>query len=163
MSNWGGYEYVYFKATMPTLERFILGGNRSSSETVENLLIGNTMPSLKYLDITNIKVTNIDLTGCIYLEELIASGSKLASVSLAEGCNIQRMVLPETLANLSLIALPKLTLSGLEFENSDNILTLRVENCDSLNGLDLLDTLLSSETNNLRYVRITNINKSDNG
>lgn len=163
MSNWGGYEYVYFNATMPTLERFILGGNRSSSETVGNLLIGNTMPSLKYLDITNIKVTNIDLTGCIYLEELIASGSKLASVSLAEGCNIQRMVLPETLANLSLIALPKLTLSGLEFENSDNILTLRVENCDSLNGLDLLDTLLSSETNNLRYVRITNINKSDNG
>lgn len=162
LSNWGGYEYIYFNATMPTLERLILGGNRKSSDTIESLLIANTAPSLKYLDITNIQITNVDLTGCIYLEELIATGSKLSSVALAEGCNINRMVLPSTFNNLSLIALPKLTLSGLEF-NNDSILRLRVEKCESLNGLELLDSILSSESNNLRYVRITDINKSGNG
>ena len=72
------------------------------------------------------------------------------------------MVLPSTFNNLSLIALPKLTLSGLEF-NNDSILRLRVEKCESLNGLELLDSILSSESNNLRYVRITDINKSGNG
>lgn len=162
LSNWGGYEYIYFTATMPTLERLILGGSRKSSDNIEALQIANTAPALRHLDITNIQVSNIDLTGCIYLEELIATGTKLTSVALAEGCNIQRMVLPSTFNNLSLIALPKLTVSGLEFDK-DSILRLRVEKCQNLNGLELLESILSSETNNLKYVRITDIDISGNG
>lgn len=162
LSNWGGYEYIYFNSTMPTLERLILGGHRKSSDTIETLQIATVAPALKYLDITNIQVSNIDLTGCIYLEELIATGTKLSSVSLAEGCNIQKMVLPSTFNNLSLVALPKLTLSGLEFDK-DSILRLRVEKCQNLNSLELLESILASETNNLKYVRITDIDVSGDG
>jgi len=90
------------------------------------------------LDITNIAVTAIKLEGCIYLEDLIATGSKLSSVNLAKGCNIKRMVLPETFTNLSLIGLPNLTIDGIQLANPDNLIRLRVEGC-ALNGIELLN------------------------
>lgn len=162
LSNWGGYEYLTF-GSMPTLETLILGGHRGSAPAIAPIVLGTSTPSLKYLDITNIAVTSIDLTGCIYLEDLIASGSKLASVDLASGCNIKRMVLPETFTNLSLIGLPNLTIDGIQLANSDNLLRLRVEGCNNLDGIALLNSLLSIGTSSLRFVRITDINMSGNG
>ena len=163
MSNWGGYEYIYFVGNMPTLEKLVIGGHRGAAPNVADVVLGTSTPSLKYLDITNIPISNIDLSSCIYLENLIAGGSKLASVSLAEGCNIQNMVLPETFTKLSLVALPEITVNGVNLENSDSLLQLRIENCNKLNGLELLNSILSTGTSNLRYVRVTDINMSGNG
>ena len=163
MSNWGGYEYIYFVGNMPTLEKLIIGGHRGAAPNVADVVLGTSTPSLKYLDITNIPITNIDLSNCIYLETLVANGSSLASVSLAEGCNIQNMILPETFTKLSLIALPSLTAEGIKLENSDSLLQLRVENCNKLDGLELLNSVVSTGTSKLKYVRVTNINTSGNG
>lgn len=163
MSNWGGYEYIYFVGNMPTLEKLVIGGHRGAAPNVADVVLGTSTPSLKYLDITNIPISNIDLSNCIYLETLIASGSKLASVSLAEGCNIKNMILPATFTKLSLVALPEITVKGVNLENSDSLLQLRIENCNKLNGLELLNSILSTGTSNLRYVRVTDINMSGNG
>lgn len=163
MSNWGGYEYIYFNGKMPTLEKLIIGGHRGAAPKVADIELGSNTPSLKYIDITNIPISNIDLSGCIYLEDIIANGSSLVSVSLAEGCNIQRMILPSSFTNLSLVALPKLTINGINLENSDNLLQLRVENCNKIDGLQLLNNIIKSGISKLRYVRITDINMSGNG
>ena len=72
MSNWGGYEYIYFVGSMPTLEKLIIGGHRGAAPNVEDIVLGSNTPSLKYIDITNIPISNIDLSNCIYLETLIA-------------------------------------------------------------------------------------------
>lgn len=163
MSNWGGYEYIYFVGIMPTLEKLVIGGHRGAAPNVADVVLGTNTPSLKYLDITNIPISNIDLSNCIYLETLIAGGSKLASVSLAEGCNIQNMILPESFTKLSLIALPEITVNGISLENSDSLLQLRIENCNKLNGLELLNSILSTGSSKLRYIRVTDINISGNG
>lgn len=163
LSNWGGYEYIYFVGTMPTLERLIIGGHRGGAPNIVPIQLGTSTPSLKYLDITNIPIQGIDLSNCIYLEELVATGTKLASVTLAQGCNLQTVYLPETFNNLQLIGLPKLTAEGINLEAPDNVVRLRVEGCENLNGLDLLNTLLSTGTSGLRFVRITDLNLSGNG
>lgn len=163
MSNWGGYEYIYFVGKMPTLEKLIIGGHRGAAPNVEDVVLGDNTPSLKYLDITNIPITNIDLASCIYLETLVASGSKLASVSLAEGCNIKNMYLPNTFTKLFLVALPELTNNGINLENINSLIQLRIEKCNKLNGLELLNSIINSNGNSLRYVRITDINTSGNG
>lgn len=163
MSNWGGYEYIYFVGTMPTLERLIIGGHRGGAPNIVPIQLGTATPSLKYLDITNIPIQGIDLSNCIYLEELVATGTKLASVTLAQGCNLQTVYLPKTFNNLQLIGLPKLTAEGINLEAPDNVVRLRVEGCSNLNGLELLNSLLSTGTSGLRFVRITDINLSGNG
>lgn len=73
------------------------------------------------------------------------------------------MILPNSFTNLSLVALPKLTINGINLENSDNLLQLRVENCNKIDGLQLLNNIIKSGTSKLRYVRITDINMSGNG
>ena len=163
MSNWGGYEYIYFVGNMPTLEKLTIGGHRGAAPNVADIVIGNSAPSLKYIDLTNLPITNIDLSGCIYLETIIADDSKLVSVALANGCNVQYMSLPESFNNLQLVGLPKLTESGINLVKSDNLLRLRVENCDKLNGISLLDNILSTGTSGLRYVRITGLDLAGNG
>lgn len=163
MSNWGGYEYIYFVGNMPTLEKLVIGGHRGAAPNVADVVLGNNTPSLKHLDITNIPISNIDLSNCIYLETLIASGSKLASVALAEGCNIKNLYLPNTFTNLSLVALPYVTVGGIHLENSDNLIQLRVEKCNNLQGTELLNSIISSNNSKLRFVRITDINMSGNG
>lgn len=163
LSNWGGYEYIYFVGNMPTLEKLVIGGHRGAAPNVADIVIGNSAPSLKHLDITNIPISNIDLSGCIYLEELIADGSNLVSVALANGCNIQYMSLPESFNNLSLVGLPKLTAEGINLVNSDNLLRLRVEKCNNIDGLALLDSILATGNSGLRYARITDLDMAGNG
>lgn len=162
LSNWGGFESLEASSVMPTLETLILGGHRGSA-TGFSTTIFDKVPSLKYLDMTNIKLSSVDLTLCPYLETLIATGTNLTSVLFAEGSNVSDIYLPSTFTNLSLVGLPKITNTGVHFENSDNLLRLRVEKCEKFNGLTMLNSIISSNTNNLKYVRITDLNISGNG
>jgi len=40
LSNWGGYEYIYF-GHMPTLEKLIIGGHRGSAPNVAEIRLGS--------------------------------------------------------------------------------------------------------------------------
>ena len=64
-------------------------------------------PLLKVFDITNIKgiqkeITSIDLTDSVKLEEFRALGTSLTEVDFADGVNIQKLYLPESMARISL-------------------------------------------------------------
>lgn len=162
VSNWGGFENFNATDVMPALETLILGGHRGTAESFGTKIFEYT-PALKYLDMTNVKLTAVDLTKCPYLETLIATGTKLTTAVFAEGSNLELLLLPTTFTNLSLIGLPRLNNSGISFENSDNLLRLRIEKCANINGLELLNNILSSDTNNLKYIRVTDLNIEGNG
>lgn len=64
-------------------------------------------PLLKVFNITNIseideEIISIDLTGSVKLEEFRALGTSLTEVDFADGVNIQKLYLPESMTRISL-------------------------------------------------------------
>lgn len=127
LGTWGGFNDLYL-GNCPLLEKLILGSVDSTSIKVVPL-IGNNMPQLKYLDVSNIEgnasanppnlFTELNVSNNLYLETLIAKQCPyLSTINFASGGNIKNMLLPKNFSNLYLDSLPLLTNSGIQWEYS---------------------------------------------
>ena len=79
------------------------------------------------------------------------------------GSNLKAVTLPKNYQKLNLLSLNKLSEDNITFENINSIRSLRIENCALIKGISLLDRILNTENNNLKYVRITGLNLRGNG
>lgn len=135
------------------LQELIIGNATEGYQNtfLTNLGIGNNT-LLKKLDIQNTPnlAQALNLTACGNLEELYAHGSGLTGVTFADGGKIRIAELPA----ITSITMRNLTyLTGLDIAAFNNLTTLIVENCGTVDVKDFF-----TETPNINRVRITGIN-----
>ena len=106
------------------------------------------LEKLNLENLPNLKKT-IDLSNCKNLEEFLADGSGITGVIFAPGGKISKAHLP-AIASLTGKNLYKLT--DLVISSYSNLTTLSLDNCDTIDILDLLN-----KAGNLSRVRITGI------
>ena len=86
-------------------------------------------------------LTTFNLSALARLKDVNLSGTGLTSVTLATGCPVTSLTLPNTLTELFLENLPKLTDKGLSISSKANIIGFRFSNCPGIDGLALLDEM----------------------
>lgn len=135
------------------LKELIIGNTTEgySNEFLTNLVIGNNR-LLEKLDVRNTPnlVSSLDLSRCGNLKELYATGSGLTGVLFANGGKIQTALLPSTLTSINMRNLKYL--STLTFAGYDQITTMIVENCDTIDCVDLLNK--TPKTNRIRIIGV---------
>lgn len=107
---------------------------------------------LKKIDIQNCIGFNqaLVLSGCPNIEEVYAKGSGITGVDLPASGYLKKLQLPATIANLTLKNQPYVT--DFSLEGYTNLKTVQIENCPTINSLDLLDKAI-----NVERVRLTNV------
>lgn len=135
------------------LKELIIGNSTEgySNTFLTNLVIGNNK-LLEKLDIRNTPnlVSSLDLSKCMNLEELYASGSGLKGVLFANGGAISLAQLPGTLTSINMKNLMYLT--NLSIAGYDDISTIVIENCDTVDVKNLLEKAV-----NANRLRITGV------
>ena len=121
------------------------------NENLTDLSVG-TNKLLKTIDIRNCpNLTNpLALSGCPNIEEIYATGSGITGVELAESGYLKKVHLPETITNFTLKN--QLYINDLQMAGYDNIATINIENCPSIDELDILE-----KSTNVQRVRLTNV------
>ena len=61
------------------------------------------LPFLKHLDVRNTEITTINAEGCPRLEKVLASGSDLTTIRLAETSPLETLELPAGMTELNLV------------------------------------------------------------
>lgn len=175
LGTWGGFSDIQFVGKYNSLEKLTLGSAESDPIVQPAIVIGSSMPFLKYLDITNTtggmadgsaaKFTNLDVSECMQLETLIANLCPyLRTINFAQGGAIKDITLPTGYENLYLRSLPNLTNSGIKYEsNASTIKELVIENCEKINPMELLNNIMNVENSKLSRIRITGLNLKGNG
>ena len=126
-----------------------------------NLNLGE-LPFLRMLDIRDTLITNVVCSSCPRLESLYAAGSQLARADIADGAKITYMQLPAAYSYLKLRYLPNLTLGGLVLANASNVSSLIIEECEKIDGMELLRNL-STGNSQLRNIRVKTVKAHGTG
>ena len=136
------------------LKELIIGNTTEgySNTFLTNLVIGNNK-LLEKLDIRNTPnlASSLDLSKCGNLKELYATGSGLTGVLFANGGKIQTALLPDTLTSINMRNLKYL--NNLSISGYDQITTMIIENCSTIDCADLLE-----KCPNVNRIRIIGIN-----
>ena len=135
------------------LTQLIVGSQISGykNTNLTELQIGNNT-LLEKIDVSNCSnlTTTLDLSGCLNIKEIYASGSGISGVTLASGGNLRVMKLPNV---SSLIVTNQPSLTTLTLDGYSNLQTLRLENIDNA----ISKMIFTNSFNNLERVRITNV------
>ena len=128
---------------------------------LRNLNLGE-LPFLRYLDITDTVITNVDASRCPRLETFLAEGSQLTTVSLAETSPVSVLALPSTITSLTMVNLPNLAYpgdssGGLTFEGLNAVTKLVVSGCPLIDGAQLLGNLAAANAN-ISRLRMAGLN-----
>lgn len=138
------------------LKELIIGNTTAgySNEFLTNLVIGNNR-LLEKLDVRNTPnlASSLDLSKCGNLKELYATGSGLTGVLFANGGKVQTALLPDTLTSINMRNLKYL--DNLNIAGYDQITTAIIENCDTIDSVDLLN-----KATKLNRARIIGVNWS---
>ena len=127
-----------------------------------NLNLGE-LPFLKKLDIRDTLITNVVCSSCPRMESLYAAGSQLTRADIADGARISYMQLPATYNYLKLKYLPNLTLEGLVLANAASVTSLIIEECEKIDGMELLRSLIAGGSSQLRNVRVKTVKAAGTG
>ena len=118
------------------------------------LTLGN-ISKLEYVDITGQTAVHtgtaglFDLSKHTRLKTLLAGGTSLTTVKIAEGAPITTLTLPASLTTLTLRYLPKLANSGLTLQGTSNITALNFAECPNLDWQAIMQ-----QCPNITHVRI---------
>ena len=143
------------------LQEIIIGGEdytpEEGSGAITQLNMGNKS-FLKRIDVRNTKITSIIASYCPRLTEVLASGSQLASIDLAETAPIETLQLPGTMTTLYFKNLPRLTYpGGLTIEGGMSKVTkMFLDECPKIDTMTLLRQITTAGA--LKSVRIPGIN-----
>lgn len=135
------------------LKELIIGNTTEgySNTFLTNLVIGNNK-LLEKLDVRNTPnlASSLDLSKCGNLKELYATGSGLTGVLFANSGKIQTALLPDTLTSINMRNLKYL--DNLSIAGYDQITTMIVENCNTIDCADILRK--SPKVNRARIIGI---------
>ena len=103
------------------------------------------LPFLKVVELEDTVITRVDASRCPRLEKLLASGSLLQGVTVAETSPISDMELPATISELRLKTLPLLTYpGGMTFEGMGLLSRLQISDCPGINSGLLLENAVAA-------------------
>ena len=115
------------------------------------------LPFLKHLDVRNTEITSINAEGCPRLETVLASGSDLTTIRLAETSPLETLELPAGMTELNLVNLPKLSYpGGLTIASMANVNRLMLAGCPDIDPMSLINGIISAS--NIRYLRLPDVN-----
>lgn len=154
-------------SALTLVKELIIGGEdytptNNTQGYLTTLSLGS-LPFLEKLDIRNTAITTVDAKYCPRLKAVLADGSQLTRVDLAEQGALETLSLPGTYTDLSLKYLPSLEDEGLRFANAGSVETLVVEGCSKIDGWSLLMKLATAPGSKLQYVRVSGIRASGDG
>lgn len=138
--------------------------NIGSYTLLTSLNLGE-LPFLKILNIRGTIITNVVCSSCPRMTTIYAAGSLLERADIADGSKITYMELPTTYKYLKLRYLPNLQISGIVFEDAANtpIEKVVVENCSKIDGLELMQTIITNNSAGLKFVRVSPIDNRGRG
>lgn len=138
------------------LTELIIGSNVTgySNPNLTELSVG-TNKLLKTINVQNCpNLTDpLDLSGCPNIENILAAGSGITGVELAESGYIKTIQLPDTITNLTMKN--QLYITSFTMEGYDALKTLHIENCPAIDVVSII-----SNASNLERLRLTGVNWS---
>lgn len=144
------------------MRRLIIGGSNyspatSTGEELSTLNLGQ-MPFLEEIDVRNFPLTTIDATYCPRLVSVLATGSKMQSITLAETSPIEILQLPNTMTNLSFINLPNLVYpnGSLVIEGFSNVKRLQLVGSPKIDAYALLKDVIDGGAS-IKDINITEL------
>lgn len=143
------------------LNDLVIGGANYSPYTTDGTLdtlnLGN-MPFLKSLDIRGTLIASVDASMCPRLTSILADGSRVQSIEIAETSPISSLTLPATLKAVKFVNLPKLTytLTGgnLQIASLASVQTLRIEHCQGIEPMTMLQRIVEAQSGSLQLTAI---------
>ena len=143
------------------IRKLIIGGEdyspaTNTGEELSTLNLGQ-LPFLEELDVRNFPLKNIDARYCPRLQTVLASGTSLAAINLAETSPISTLELPGTVTEIVLNNLPNLTYpGGLTIGGMSHVTKVFVNGCEHIDTMSLLQQIVNASS--LTTVRIPNVN-----
>jgi hypothetical protein len=121
-----------------------------------NMNLGD-LPFLTHLDVRTTEVTSINASRCPRMKTVLASGSDLTGISLAETSPIDTLELPASMTELNFVNLPYLTYpGGLTIAGMSSVNRLMLAGCPNIDPYNLINGIVGSS--NLRYLRLPDVN-----
>ena len=156
-SNW-------MLADCTLLRKLIIGGESYVPAYTDDILSAlnlGLMPFLEEIDIRNTKIINVNATGCPRLRSVLAEGSLLKTISIAESSPISILHLPATMTELSFSHLQNLSYpnSDLTFEGLANVTRFSLSNCPKIDVQKLLTAVIDGG-GKIAEIKVENVNMS---
>lgn len=142
--------------------------NTSAASKLSKLVIGNSTPGynntllhevnlgsnalLSEIDLTNCSglTKSLDLSGCPNIKKVLASGTCISGLSLANAGYLSELYLPQTVTALSLKNQTDIELKNIHIDGMDtqinNLVSLEIINCGNLDVKALLDKCLNPDS-----------------
>lgn len=149
------------------LRKLIIGGESYSPSYTDDILstlnLGQ-MPFLEEIDIRNTTIMSLNASLCPRLRSVLAVGSSLRTLSVAESSPVETLQLPAGMTSLQLVNLPRLSYpdGGLTFEGLSNVTRLQLSGCPNINGERLLDDIIGQGGNIAEiYLPLDNVSRDE--
>lgn len=142
----------------------VIVGNQTpgyQNPNLKEVSFGNNV-LLKKVDVSNCTSLKgaLDLSRCVNIEEVYAAGTQIASVTLPEAGNLNKLVLPETITSLTLRNQLNIPDDGIDLPNPLGLTNIWIEN-SSVDTTALLNSCLYDDNGtvktNLTNIRVTGI------
>jgi hypothetical protein len=116
-------------------------------------------PSMTSVDARNVTTLTgeVDLTRLARLKEAYFGGTNVSLVKIADGSKIEVLELPASITSLKLVGLKNLNLVT---ESLSNVSDLRIENCEGIDGFDIMKEAYGLDGSKLSGIRIIGFDKN---
>lgn len=129
------------------------------------------LPFLRSIDVRGTGATMLNCSKCPRIEQILATGSALQTLTLAETSPINDIALPTTMTEMRIVGLPQLQYTpsastGLRIASMPTVVKVWVENSPNFNAMAMIAHIVESQNGNrvLAMVRVVNqSNLSGNG
>lgn len=131
------------------LRKLVLGSDTYNPEYTNDILSAlslGQMPFLEEIDIRHTKILSLNASGCPRLKRVLADGSLLQTLNVAEASPVEVLRLPATMTDLRFVNLPKLaygTGTNSVIEGFTNVKTLMVSGCPKIDDVQLLTDVVN--------------------
>lgn len=141
------------------LRKLVIGGEgytpAYTTDILSTLNLGQ-MPFLEELDIRNTMITDVNASLCPRLRKVLAEGSLLKNITLAESSPIDTLHLPGTMTTLYFKNLPNLTYpGGLTIDGMAKVTKLFLDGSPKIDAMTLLREVTTASA--LKSVRIAGL------
>lgn len=130
------------------LRKLVLGSETYNPEYTDDILSALSLGQMSFLeeiDIRNTKILSLNASGCPRLKSVLADGSLLQTLNIAESSPVEVLRLPASMTDLRFVNLPKLVYgkgTKSAIEGFANIKTLTVSGCPNIDTMQLLEDVV---------------------